>query len=82
MSTVPDPFFETALSLPSGDRADLAFQLLQSLDLPGTEVSTSEFGRELHSRIDGYRRGEIDSHSLEEVRELMRQRTAPKPGNP
>lgn len=73
MSTTHDAFFESALALPSGDRADLAFQLLQSLHLPGEEISADEFGRELRSRVEAYRRGEMKSYSLEEVREMMRQ---------
>jgi putative addiction module component (TIGR02574 family) len=73
MSTTHDSFFETALSLPTSDRANLAFRLLQSLELPGEEVSSDEFGQELRSRVEAYRRGEMPSYSLEEVREMMRQ---------
>jgi putative addiction module component (TIGR02574 family) len=56
-------FFETALSLPQSERADLAFQLLQSLDDSGDEVSAEQFGHELHARIDAYRRGELEGLS-------------------
>jgi putative addiction module component (TIGR02574 family) len=73
MSTTHDAFFESALSLPTSDRANLAFHLLQSLELPGEEISSDEFGQELRSRVEAYRRGEMPSYSLEEVREMMRQ---------
>ncbi|MGD9632096.1 MAG: addiction module protein [Pirellulales bacterium] len=74
MSTTHDAFFESALALPSSDRADLAFQLLQSLELPGEEISSDEFGNELRSRVAAYRRGEIASYSIEEVRNMMEHR--------
>jgi putative addiction module component (TIGR02574 family) len=74
MSTSPNPFFDTALSLPAADRADLAFQLLQSLDLPGEEANTDEFGTELNARIESFRRGEIATVSLDEARAIIERR--------
>ncbi len=59
--------FETALSLPQAVRADLAFELLQSLDPPEAEIPTHEFNAELHERVAAYRRGELQSFSLEET---------------
>jgi putative addiction module component (TIGR02574 family) len=76
MSPSQDQLFETALSLPQFERADLAFQLLQSLDPPGEELTTEEFGTELRERVEAYRRGEIDSTSLEETRTIIQQRLA------
>lgn len=49
MDTPQDPLFESALSLPQVERADLAFQLLQTLRPPGDEISAEEFATELHS---------------------------------
>lgn len=74
MSTSQNPFFETALSLPPSERADLAFQLLQSLDQSGEEITSSEFGSELRSRVESYRRGDIASSSLDEARAIIERR--------
>jgi putative addiction module component (TIGR02574 family) len=79
MSMSQNQFFETALSLPQSERADLAFQLLQSLEPPGDEVADEEFGGVLRGRLEAYRRGELESSSLEETREIIRQRLANGP---
>ena len=74
MSIPQDHLFESALSLPQSERADLAFQLLQSLDPSGEEVSSEEFGSEVRERIEAYRRGEIKGFSLEETRAIVEKR--------
>ncbi|HEY3395680.1 MAG TPA: addiction module protein [Lacipirellulaceae bacterium] len=74
MSIPQDQLFESALSLPQSERADLAFQLLQSLVPPGDQISPEEFGGELHDRIEAHRRGELKSFSLEETRGIIQQR--------
>jgi hypothetical protein len=74
MSMPQDQLFESALSLPQSQRADLAFQLLQSLEPPGEEVSAEVFGFELQERIASYRNGNIGSSNLEEARDFIRQR--------
>lgn len=74
MSMSQDQLFESALSLPQPERADLAFQLLQSLTPPGDEITSEELGAELHERIEAYRRGELPSFSLEETRAIVQQR--------
>lgn len=79
MSIPQDQLFETALSLPQSERADLAFQLLQSLHAPGEEVGPDEFGAELRERVAGYRRNETESFSLEETRAIMRRRLSEGP---
>jgi putative addiction module component (TIGR02574 family) len=76
MSMPQEQFFETALSLPQSERADLAFQLLQSLDHPGEEVPSEQFAHEVHDRIAAYRRGELESFSRDEVRAIVQQRLA------
>lgn len=76
MSASQNPFFETALSLPLPERADLAFQLLQSLEPPGDEVSADEFGAELRSRVESYRRGDVESSTLDEARAIIERRLA------
>jgi putative addiction module component (TIGR02574 family) len=74
MSIPEQQLFETALSLPQAERADLAFQLLQSLTPPGNEVSSEEFGAEIYERIAAHHRGEINSFSLEESRAIIQER--------
>ena len=69
-----DQLFETALSLPQSERADLAFQLLQSLEPPGETVGPEEFGEELHRRIMSCRSGQTEGYSLDESRAIIRQR--------
>jgi putative addiction module component (TIGR02574 family) len=74
MSMSQDQLFESALSLPQAERADLVFQLLQSLTPPGEEIAAEEFGAELHQRVDAHRRGKLQSFSLEETRTIIEQR--------
>jgi hypothetical protein len=76
MSMSQDQVFESALSLPQPARADLAFELLQTLAPPGEDISPSELGEELHERISAHRRGELESFSLEETRAAIQQRLA------
>jgi putative addiction module component (TIGR02574 family) len=74
MSMLPNQLFESALSLPQAERADLANQLLQSLVPPGEEITADQFGNELHQRIEAHRRGDLPSFSLEETRAVIRER--------
>jgi putative addiction module component (TIGR02574 family) len=74
MSISQEELFDSALSLPQAERADLAFQLLQTLHPPGDEIPAEEFQAQLHDRITAYKRGEIASVSLDEAREAMRRR--------
>jgi putative addiction module component (TIGR02574 family) len=74
MSTSSSDLFQSALALPQAERADLAFQLLQSLVPPGEEISADEFGAQLHERVAAYRRNELPSFSLEEARTIIRDR--------
>ena len=74
MSITTGQLFESALSLPQSERADLVFQLLQSLEPPGDLVPGEAFGAELRSRVEGYRRGDIESSTRDETREIVMQR--------
>jgi len=76
MSTSPDSLFDSALSLPEAQRADLAFQLLQTLTPTGDEITANEFGAQLHERVAGYRRGEIQSFGIDEAGAAVQQQLA------
>jgi putative addiction module component (TIGR02574 family) len=76
MSTTPNPIFESALALPDTDRADLAFQLLQTLAPDGDEISDHEFAAELHARVAAHRRGELQSFTIDEARAAINERLA------
>jgi len=80
MSVPQDQLFESALSLPQAERADLAFQLLQTLDPPGEDVSSDEFAAELYARIESHRRGELQSFSLDETRAVVQDRLSQERG--
>jgi hypothetical protein len=62
------------LALPQTERADLAFQLLQSLDPPGPDAASDGFGDTLRERAQAAVLGNIESISLDEMRESLNQR--------
>jgi len=77
MSTIPD-FFQTALSLPEPERAELACQIILSLDpttgsLPNSGKSLEEIIQARAARVAS---GEYQSYSIDEtmahVRDAMR----------
>jgi putative addiction module component (TIGR02574 family) len=74
MNISQDQLFESVLSLPASARADLALELLQSLQPPGEETESADFERELHERVAAHRRGEVQSFSLEDTRAIVRER--------
>jgi len=74
MSTAPNQLFESALSLPQAERADLVFQLLQTLVPSADEISAEEFGAALRERVEAHRRGDLTSFSVEETRAIVRER--------
>lgn len=66
--------FDSALSLPQAQRADLAFQLLQSLEPQGERLSSEALAAELRGRVEAHRQGELKSVSLDEARvQIQRQ---------
>ncbi len=79
MSQPSDHITVSALSLPHDQRADLALQLLQSLELPGDVVSAEEFGQALRKRVEGYRAGAVESNSLDEARAIIERRLSDQP---
>jgi putative addiction module component (TIGR02574 family) len=74
MNMPQEQIFESALALPQTARADLVFQLLQTLRPDGREITSEEFGTDLHQRIAAYRRGDLSSYSLEDVRAHIEKR--------
>lgn len=74
MDTLPPQITESALSLPSTQRAALATQLLNSLELPGEVVDAEQYGQQLIDRVEEYRRGEVASLSLDEARLAIKQK--------
>lgn len=80
MSLSQTELFESVLALPASVRADLAFELLLSLQPPGEEIASGEFERELHERVEAYRRGEVQSFSLSEARATIHQRLSQERG--
>jgi putative addiction module component (TIGR02574 family) len=74
MNATHAELFASVLALPQTERADLAYQLLQSLDPPGADAASPDFGEKLLKRARAAQRGEIDSISLEEMRASMNQR--------
>lgn len=58
MGTRAERVLNEALSLPPGDRAQLAERLFSSLDLSQEELDRL-WGQEADSRIDAYERGEL-----------------------
>lgn len=59
--------FEAALSLPNESRAELAEQLLESLDVDSSPEITQEMIDEAERRLEAYRQGEIQAVPGEEV---------------
>lgn len=55
-----------ALKLPPGQRAELAEELLKSLDQPDREIDLL-WKKESESRIEAYEKGKVDAASVEEV---------------
>jgi putative addiction module component (TIGR02574 family) len=66
-----------ALSLPEGDRANIAYELLASLKT--TEIwshDDPEFGEELQRRLDAHERDPSAALDLEDVSQRVRQALA------
>lgn len=66
--------YGTALALPEESRAELAYQLLQSLKPPAILSDTEpQFSAELERRVEAYEAGETSASDWDEVAGRMRQ---------
>lgn len=73
MSTDLPSIFAVALTLPDNQRADLAFQLLNSLPVPGIPIELDvQFKEELERRLIDFDSGSTTAASIDEVSERMR----------
>lgn len=66
MSARADQVLAEALSLPPGERAELAEQLFSSLDI-SQDALERLWAQEADRRIDAYERGQIKTISAQEV---------------
>jgi putative addiction module component (TIGR02574 family) len=66
MATATDDLLKQVLSLPPGDRARLAEQLLESLE-PPNERNRQLWAEEAERRVAAYERGDLKSNPAEEV---------------
>ena len=74
MSTERANVFDVALSLSEGDRAQLAYKLLQSLKPPAAlSVEDPGFEDELERRVEAYRTGETSATDWDAVSDRLRQ---------
>jgi putative addiction module component (TIGR02574 family) len=70
---VSTQLYETAMSLPDEDRADLAYQLLQSLRPPsGLGEASPDFEYELERRVQAYEAGETTASDWATVSARLR----------
>ena len=73
MSSDLGHLFESALSLPDGQRADLAFQLLGSLKPPSSlSDSEPELGEEVRRRLESLDSGTSTVSELDDVDRRIR----------
>lgn len=65
--------YGTALALPEQSRAELAYQLLQSLKPPRVQSAEEPgFAAELDRRVDAYEAGETSASDWDEVSARLR----------
>lgn len=73
MSTDLPSIFAVALTLPDNERADLAFQLINSLPVPGIPIEQDvQFKDELERRLADFDSGITTPSCIDEVSERMR----------
>jgi putative addiction module component (TIGR02574 family) len=73
MATSTDDLLKQVLSLPPGERARLAEQLLESLE-PPNERNRQLWADEAERRLEAYERGDLKSVPAEEVFARLRTR--------
>jgi putative addiction module component (TIGR02574 family) len=71
MAIATDDLLKQVLSLPPGERARLAEQLLESLE-PPNERNRQLWAEEAERRVDAYERGDLKANPAEEVFERLR----------
>ena len=64
-----------ALSLPPGERAEIAERLLSSLDAPDRQRVDALWASESENRLDAYERGEIKTIPAEQVFDQVGRKT-------
>jgi len=73
MSSDSSSFIASALGLPDDERANLAYQLLQSLPPPGVlDVEESTFADELDRRASDYAEGKIGAAEWDDAVRRLR----------
>ena len=72
--TVHPDVFDAALTLPQAERAELAHQLLVSLDEPADDpaVVAAEWAAEIERRVSGIAAGDTEGISWDEVRKQFK----------
>jgi putative addiction module component (TIGR02574 family) len=72
--TVHPDVFDAALALPQAERAELAHQLLASLDEPADDpaVVAAEWTAEIERRVGGIAAGDTEGISCDEVRKQFK----------
>lgn len=73
MVTASDEMLKKLLTLPDGERARLAEQLLESLE-PQSENNRKLWAEEAESRIEAFERGELKAVPGEEVFDRLNRR--------
>jgi putative addiction module component (TIGR02574 family) len=66
MATATDDLLKQVLSLPPGERARVAEQLLESLE-PANDRNCQLWAEEAERRVEAYERGDLESKPAEEV---------------
>jgi putative addiction module component (TIGR02574 family) len=74
MDTQAEQLLQTALTLSPNDRAEIAAQLLESLDGEPDQDVEAAWAAEIKRRIDQIDRGEVELIPAEEVMRSMRER--------
>ncbi len=77
MSPSVDDVFRAALALPPENRANLATQLLESLDAQAEAGVDAAWASEVESRLRSYERGETKAIPGDEVFRALRERKKP-----
>ncbi len=75
MTKAAEDILHDAMALPLGQRAELAVELLASLDGAPEEAVETAWSAEIATRVERIRRGEAKGRRWEDVRADLEQRT-------